>query len=47
MASWIDWLKIIAEIIKLIAGGMSEARAAAKVGAKYGISPSEILCRMK
>lgn len=46
MASWKDWLKIIAEILILIAGGMSKSEAASKVGKKYGVSPSEILRRL-
>jgi len=41
MGFW-DWVKIIAEIVLLIAGGMSKQSAVSKISAKYGVSEDEI-----
>lgn len=37
-----DWVKLIAEILKLIADGMSKNDAVAKMARKYGVSESSI-----
>lgn len=39
---WIKWLKIIGEILILIAGGMTKSEAVSKVSAKFGVSESDI-----
>lgn len=41
MSMW-DWVMIIAEIVKLIAEGMSKSQAVCAVGHKFGISAAEI-----
>ena len=41
MSVW-DWMKIIAKIIELIAGGMSESQAVMRAASMFGISEKEI-----
>ena len=38
----LDWIKIILEVIKLIAEGMSKADAVGSVASRFGVSESEI-----
>jgi uncharacterized protein YoaH (UPF0181 family) len=38
----VDWLKIIAYILKLIIEGMSKGTAVAMAASKFGVSESEI-----
>lgn len=44
---WWKWIKIIGEVLILIAGGMTASAAAASKAAEYGVSVSEILSRLK
>ena len=37
-----NWLRIIAEIIKLIADGLPKDQAVSQVARKFGVSESEI-----
>lgn len=45
--AWWKWLKIIGEVLILIAGGMSIGVAADKKASEYGVSPGSILSRLK
>jgi uncharacterized protein YoaH (UPF0181 family) len=40
--SFIDWLKIIAEILRLIAEGMSKNDAVSAAAKKFGVSEGSI-----
>lgn len=42
MATVIEWVKIVAEIIEMIAEGLSKDEAVSKAAKKYGVSSSDI-----